>query len=179
MVLRLSEDQWVLVLSPDLGVEAQERVVSALFAKKLGVHAERPLVIMRRDAGFRGPHLTWCPAGCVTDHSDDVRRGTFLADLSHRIGTSAVMTLAVWDARQSAVEAPVLSGQIGVDPYCEDPERAVPHVSLQVFEDEWMECLGPQELDAVTAKVRSHLTVLEDLSERLVEARASYRGVRS
>ncbi|MFD7431173.1 DUF6907 domain-containing protein [Streptomyces sp. NPDC059818] len=179
MVLHLDEDQWVLVLSPGLGVEDQERVVSALFAKELGVDAERPLVIMRRDAGFQGPHLTWCPEGCVTDHADDVRRGTFLADVSHGIGTAAEMTLAVWDAQESTVEAPVLSGQIGVDPYSEDPERAVPHVSLQVFQDEWMECLGPQELGAVITKVRSHLLALEDLGERLVEARASYRRVRS
>lgn len=69
-----------------------------------------------------------------------------------------------------------LRGQIGVDPYSEDPERAVPHVSLQVFQDEWMECLGPQELGAVIKKVRAHLVALEGLGKRLVEALQCYRG---
>lgn len=66
------DGQWVVVLSPNLNIEDQERVVSALFAKELEVDAERPLVIIRRDATFCRPHLTWCPEGCITDHSCDV-----------------------------------------------------------------------------------------------------------
>lgn len=46
------------------------------------------------------------------------------------------MTLMVWDAEQRTVEMPILSGRIGVSPYSKDPGRAVPHVILQVFQDE-------------------------------------------
>lgn len=62
------------------------------------------------------------------------------------------MTFPVWDAEQNTVEVPVLADQICVSPYSENPRRAVPHVSLQVFQDEWMECLEPEELGAVIAK---------------------------
>ncbi len=42
-----------------------------------------------------------------------------------------------------------------------------------------MESLGPEELGAVITKVRSHLDAMEDLRDRLVDARTTYRAVHS
>ncbi|MFF8422125.1 DUF6907 domain-containing protein [Streptomyces sp. NPDC015680] len=69
----------------------------------------------------------------------------------------------------------VLAGRINVDPYSEDPRRNVPHIHLEPFQDEVMECLDPQEFDAVIAQVRAHCERLDEVHTQLVMARAEYR----
>ncbi|MGQ7747044.1 DUF6907 domain-containing protein [Streptomyces sp. WC2508] len=69
----------------------------------------------------------------------------------------------------------VLAGRINVDPYLKDPRRNVPHIHLEPFQDEVMECLDPQEFDAVIAQVRAHCERLDEVHTQLVMARAEYR----
>ncbi|MFD6548501.1 DUF6907 domain-containing protein [Streptomyces sp. NPDC058398] len=178
-VLRLEDGWWVIGLSSDLEEDTCERVLSSLFLREFGIDTERPLVIMQRDSGLWNPFLTWCPQGCDTDHTDDVQRGTALADLRHDIGPSVSTALPIWDARQGTAEVHFLSGQICVDPYSQDARRTVPHVNLEVSMDDWMECLGPDELSGVIAALRAHLDEMEELRDRLVKARAQYRGPNS
>ncbi|MFD0296834.1 DUF6907 domain-containing protein [Streptomyces sp. NPDC127061] len=69
----------------------------------------------------------------------------------------------------------VLACRINVDPYSEDPRRNVPHIHLEPFQDEAMECLDPQEFDAVIAQVRAHCERLDEVHTQLVMARVEYR----
>ncbi|WP_326647184.1 DUF6907 domain-containing protein [Streptomyces sp. NBC_01750] len=124
-----------------LSPETRERVLAWLFAQALDIDSERPLVIQRQE---KGSFATWCPRGCVVDHTRDVTEGAALEDLAHYIGEPAEMTLSIWDAEQGTVDTVVLGGQIAVYPYSQNPERTVPHVNLEVFQDEYMEDPRPE-----------------------------------
>ncbi len=174
-VLHLDDDRWIVGFPAELDGDSRERLLRALFAQELGIEAERPLVITQRDKEAWGPFFTWCPLGCITDHTDDIRRGTALEDLCHDVGPAVSTSLSVWSAEHGTEEVRVLAGQICVQPYAQDARRTLPHVSLEVFQDEWMESLGPDELGQVIADLRAHLDALEDLRDRLVQARAQYR----
>lgn len=126
-VLHIDDGQWVIVLPAELAaVTEHERIVSALFAQELGIASERPLVVLRRDRDFKGPFLTWCPPGCVSDHTRDTREGTMLEDVSHDIGAGANLELPVWDAKKGTVDTPVLSGAIRVKPHSSGAVRRAP-----------------------------------------------------
>jgi hypothetical protein len=81
----------------------------------------------------------------------------------------------VFDADLGSVARPVLASRINVDPYNDKPERRVPHLVLEPFQDEVMECLTPDEFAAVIAQVRAHCDRLEAVHAQLVKARAEYR----
>lgn len=169
--------EWVVGLADELSPETRERVLASLFAHALDIDSERPLVIQRQEKGKpMGSFATWCPRGCILDHTREVTQGAALEDLAHYIGEHAEMTLPIWDAEQGTVDTVVLGGQIAVYPYSQNPERTVPHVNLEVFQDEYMENLGPDELSDVIARVRAHLDVLEELRGRLVQARFAFRA---
>ncbi|MFE9045742.1 DUF6907 domain-containing protein [Streptomyces sp. NPDC007818] len=178
-VLHIGDSQWVISLPSGLATAERERIVSALFARELGVTAERPLVVLRRDRHSKEPFLTWCPQGCVSDHTSAMREGTMLEDISHDIGAGAALELPVWDAKEGTADSRVLSGSIRVEPHSSQASRRVPYVSLEVFMDEWMECLGPGELADVIQTLRAHLDVLDGLCGRLAEARRVYKGAKA
>ncbi|MER5618322.1 hypothetical protein [Streptomyces sp. NPDC002215] len=83
--------------------------------------------------------------------------------------------LDTFDTEHGTLPTPVLAGRINVDPYSEDPRRNVPHIHLEPFQDEVMQCLDPQEFAAVIAQVRAHCERLDELHTQLVMARAGYR----
>ncbi|MEU9624954.1 hypothetical protein [Streptomyces sp. NPDC048155] len=80
----------------------------------------------------------------------------------------------MFNVEDGTAEWPVLAGRINVDPYNEDAKRRVPHVNLNVFKDEVMECLSPDDFAAVIAAVRAHCDGLEKVHAQLVQARAEY-----
>ena len=125
---------------------------------------------LRKIAGG-GQIIEACPSYCTDSHFNDDR--TYLADLSH--GTYfAGVELPVFDAEHGTRLAPVLSGRINIDPYSSDPRRNVPHMDLEPWQDEVMECLDPEEVAAVIAKVRAQCDRLEELHAQLVAARAEH-----
>ncbi|MCX4863484.1 MULTISPECIES: hypothetical protein [unclassified Streptomyces] len=118
-----------------------------------------------------GQIVETCPAWCTDSHrSDD---SGFLDDLSHGARFDGP-ELAVFDAEHGALPMPVLAGRINMDPYSEDPARSVPHIHLEPFQDEVMECLDPEEFAAVIAQVRAHCDRLDEVHAQLVKARAEY-----
>lgn len=113
-----------------------------------------------------------CPSFCTDNHrSDDIGA---LDDLQHGVEFDGP-ELAALDVEDGTTKWPVLAGRINVDPYSEDAKRRVPHVNLRVFADEMMECLSPDELAAVIAKVRTHCDGLEKVHAQLLQASAGYR----
>ncbi|MFF3788346.1 DUF6907 domain-containing protein [Streptomyces sp. NPDC001933] len=85
-----------------------------------------------------------------------------LDDLSHGAHFDGPR-LDIFDAEHGTLPPPVLAGRINVDPYSEDPRRNVPHIHLEPFQDEVMECLDPQEFAAVIAQVRAHCERLDEV----------------
>ncbi|MFJ1699449.1 DUF6907 domain-containing protein [Streptomyces sp. NPDC088252] len=131
------------------------------------------------------PHRTWlrrihsggqvvetCPAWCTDSHRND--DSGFLEDLSHGTRFDGP-GLAVFDAGHGTLSMPVLAGRINVDPYSDDPRRSVPHIHLEPFQDEVMECLTPDEFAEVITQVRAHCDRLDEVHAQLVKARAEYR----
>ncbi|MFI5769615.1 DUF6907 domain-containing protein [Streptomyces sp. NPDC051658] len=119
-----------------------------------------------------GQIVETCPAWCTDSHRSD--GSGFLDDLSHGAHFNGPQ-VAVFDAEHGSLPMPVLAGRINVDPYSSDPRRSVPHIHLEPFQDEVMECLDPDEFAAVIAQVRAHCDRLNKVHAQLVKARAEYR----
>ncbi|MEV4970604.1 DUF6907 domain-containing protein [Streptomyces scopuliridis] len=120
-----------------------------------------------------GQIIEACPAYCTDSHRNDLVGA--LDDLQHGADFEGT-DLEVFDAEDGTCAWPLLSGRISVDPYSEDARRRVPHISLDVFRDEVMEALTPDEFAAVIAQVRAHCDRLEaGVLPELVRARAEYR----
>ncbi|MFE2497129.1 DUF6907 domain-containing protein [Streptomyces scopuliridis] len=120
-----------------------------------------------------GQIVETCAPWCTDSHrNDDVGA---LDDLQHGVEFDGTV-LEVFDTEDGTCAWPLLSGRISVDPYCEDARRRVPHISLDVFKDEMMEALSPEEFAAVIAQVRAHCDRLEaEVLAQLVKVRAEYR----
>lgn len=139
------------------------------------VMPERPVVAepgkvrtwLRRIWGG-GQIVESCPSWCTDRHFGD-ETGP-LVELSHGRDFGGTM-LPVFDIEEGAIEMPVLGARINVDPYSDDPERRLPHVVLQPWEDEFMECLDPDQFAAVIAQVRAHCDRLGEVHAVLVAAR--------
>ncbi|MFD8577365.1 DUF6907 domain-containing protein [Streptomyces virginiae] len=109
-----------------------------------------------------------CPSWCTDGHHND--GDGMLVDLSHGRDYGGTL-LPVFDAKEGTIEMPVLDARISVDPYSDSPERRLPHVVLQPWEDEVMECLDPAAFAAVIAQIRAHCDRLDDVHAALVAAR--------
>ncbi|MGW7330447.1 DUF6907 domain-containing protein [Streptomyces sp. NPDC054840] len=109
-----------------------------------------------------------CPSWCTDRHWND--EDGALVDLSHGRDFGGT-PLAVFDATEGTIEMPVLDARINVDPYSDRPERRLPHVVLQPWEDEVMECLDPDQFAAVIAQMRAHCVELDKVHAALVAAR--------
>lgn len=99
-----------------------------------------------------------CPSTCTDAHLNDDHGA--LDDLQH--GTSLPgVTVDVFDWTDGTIPMPVLSPRIAVDPYTTDLTRSVPHILLEVAQDEFTVPLDPERFAAVLAKIRAHCDQLE------------------
>jgi hypothetical protein len=112
-----------------------------------------------------------CPSWCTDSHATDGRG--CLEDLSHG-SYFAGPELPVFDAEDGTLAVPVFAGRINVDPYSSDPKRNTPHLHLEPFPDEVMECLTPTEFAAVIARVRAHCDRMDEVLAELVRARSEH-----
>ncbi|MER7174600.1 DUF6907 domain-containing protein [Streptomyces mesophilus] len=120
-----------------------------------------------------GQIVETCPAWCTDTHWND--QSGYLVDLCHGDGFQGP-ELSVFDAEDGMVQVPLFTGRINVDPYSSEPARNVPHVHLEPYPDQVMECLTPDEFAAVIAQLRAHCDRLDQVHARLVEARAEWQG---
>jgi hypothetical protein len=118
-----------------------------------------------------GQIIESCPDWCTDSHFNDDSGN--LDDLCHGDYFDGPQ-LAVFDAEQGKLPMPILAGRINVDPYSSDPRRNTPHIHLEPFQDEVMECLTPDEFAAVIAQVRAHCDRLDEVHAQLVRIRAEH-----
>ncbi|MFD5784755.1 DUF6907 domain-containing protein [Streptomyces sp. NPDC126933] len=76
-----------------------------------------------------------CPPHCADNHSNE-QPGS-LADLTHGFYFDGP-ELPVFDAKQGAVLVPILGGRIQISPYSTDRKRQMPHLVLELLQDEVM-----------------------------------------
>jgi hypothetical protein len=119
-----------------------------------------------------GQIVETCPTWCTDSHQNDGHG--HLDDLAHGAAFDGTK-LRVFDAEHGALPMPVLAGRINVDPYSSDARRNVPHIHLEPFQDEVMECLTPDQFAAVIAQIRAHCDWLDEVHAQLLQARAEYR----
>jgi hypothetical protein len=136
----------------------------------------RPRTWLRRIIGG-GQIVETCPSWCTASHVDDDHG--MLTELLH-VGpeiATPVEVFAGWsDGAPVTAPMPLLSARVQIAPYSDNPRRNVPHVELEVWQDQSMEGVTPEELAAVIARVRAHCDRLEQVHAQLVEALAEHPG---
>lgn len=118
-----------------------------------------------------GQRVETCPEWCTDSHRNDT--SGHLDDLQHGAHFDGPM-LPVFDAGLGTVPMPILAGRLSVDPYSSDPRRNRPHVHLEPYADEVMECLTPDELAAIIGQLRAHCDRLDEVHAQLVKVQAGY-----
>lgn len=118
--------------------------------------AGSPTWVRRIEGG--GQIVETCPPVCTDGHLNDDHGA--LDDLQHGASLPGV-EVDVFDWTDGTTPMPILSPRIAVDPYSTNPTRNVPHVLLELFQDEFTVPLGPEQFAAVIAKVRAHCDQLE------------------
>ncbi|GGJ87032.1 hypothetical protein GCM10011583_18300 [Streptomyces camponoticapitis] len=118
-----------------------------------------------------GQIIEACPSYCTDHHRNDTDGA--LDDLQHGAYFDGT-PMPVFHPDLGAVAMPVLAGRLNVDPYSEDPNRRLPHVTLEPWQDEVMETLNPDQFAQVIAQVRAQCDRLDEVHAQLVAARAKY-----
>lgn len=105
-----------------------------------------------------GQIVETCPPVCTDTHINDDHGA--LDDLQHGSSLPGI-EVAVSDWQGGTVPVSILAPRIAVDPYNEDPTRQVPHILLEVAEDQFTIPLDSDQFAAVIAQVRAHCDQLE------------------
>lgn len=130
-----------------------------------------PRTWVRRITGG-GQIIETCPTWCTANHVNG--RESHLDDLTHT-GLDVEMQTMLHKAGTDGPDCwPILMATIAADPYSENPARRMPHVVLQPSLDDVIENVGPEQLTAFVRDVRAHCDRLDQVVERLVQARAEY-----
>ncbi|MGQ4513648.1 DUF6907 domain-containing protein [Streptomyces sp. DW26H14] len=115
-----------------------------------------------------------CPSWCTDSHVNDDRGA--LDDLQHGASLPGV-DIPVSDWQGGTVPMPLLAPRIAVDPYSTDPARRVPHVLLEVWQDEYLPPMDAAGTVAVIAAMRAHLDRLERVALGQLAAARAEAGV--
>ena len=69
----------------------------------------------------------------------------------------------------------ILGGSIDCHPYAQDPAPRIPVVNLQIIDDHWIHNLDPDQLAAITAKLRAQADYLDhEIRPALTAARTDW-----
>lgn len=114
--------------------------------------------------------------GCVADHSVEMRTPTHPEDIWCQADSDSV-TLPV---NESGVpeNVRVLSSTLNVMPFSTTIAHRLPHVSIEVMQDAWIEGLDPDGLATVIGTLEERVEQLRRAHAELVVARAEYRASR-
>lgn len=146
----------------------------------MSVASETPVATFQRRTWLRrittgGQIIESCPSWCTDSHAND-HTDTSLDDLQH--GTSLPgLDVQVSDYAGSTVPMPLLAPRIAVEPYSDDPARRVPHVMLEVWQDEYLPPMDAASAVAVIDAAQAHLGLVKRLIVRQLEAAQAEAGV--
>ncbi|UPT41805.1 MULTISPECIES: hypothetical protein [Streptomyces] len=120
------------------------------------------------------PMTVTCMTGCSLDHRGDIATPTFASDIWCQTDRSDV-TLPINESGK-VEEYRVLGITLNVRPWDEKLSQRLPHASVEVIDDCWIEDLDPDALALVIATLESRLDVLRDSHTQLVKLRAEYEA---
>lgn len=163
------------VLAKAAALHRQADQVAAL-AQKFAYATGAPRTWSTTDRDTGQPLNVTCMVGCNITHEPDL----------HAPGPAAEILCASYDQENTAelpvgcgaddTPGPVLSTQIQVQPFHPDPARRLPHASVQVMEDHYIEDLAPDDLAAVIDHFEQRVAAMRVRHTELVRTRAEYLG---
>lgn len=116
---------------------------------------------------------TTCPEWCDLDHENDRETPTHPHDIWHQtFSDSAYLPVSTG---HTAEDARVLTWSLNVRPFDTDMNLRLPHVSVEVMEDEWIEGLGPDAFEAVIDTLEQRVKAMRAAHAELLRVRAEYR----
>lgn len=114
-----------------------------------------------------------CPTWCEADHSSDMETPTHPDDIWCQAHSQSA-TLPINDTG-TPEETYVLSSTLNVRPFDRNLNARMPHVSVEVMQDAWIEDLDPDAFAHVIATLQSQVDGLRRAHAELVQARAEHR----
>ncbi|MFI7234474.1 DUF6907 domain-containing protein [Streptomyces cyaneofuscatus] len=120
------------------------------------------------------PMTFTCMTGCDIDHHSDVATPYFPEDIWCQTPRTDV-TLPI-NENGKPEEYKVLGITLNVRPWDAKLSQRLPHASVEVIDDCWIEDLDPDALAIVIATLESRLQVLRDSHTQLVKLRAEFEA---
>lgn len=120
-------------------------------------------------------HVT-CPSWCTSDHSTDMETPTHPDDIWCQ-AHGRTTTLPIND-NGTPEETCVLSSTLNVRPFDRNLNARMPHVSVEVMQDAWIEDLDPDAFEHVINTLQSQVDALRRAHTELIRAREEYRAGR-
>ncbi|MFF3338009.1 DUF6907 domain-containing protein [Streptomyces flavidovirens] len=115
-----------------------------------------------------------CLRGCELDHSHDIATPTDPDDIWCQTFRTNV-TLPI-NENGAPEEFRVLSITTNVLPFSHTLAYRMPHVSIEMIDDHWIEGLDPDGLETVINTLAERLDTMREAHAELIRARAEYRG---
>ncbi|MFE0088790.1 DUF6907 domain-containing protein [Streptomyces sp. NPDC059016] len=116
---------------------------------------------------------TTCPEWCDADHENDRETPTHPHDIWHqRYSDSAFLPVSVG---RTAEDARILSWSLNVRPFDANMGLRLPHVSVELMEDEWIEGLDPDAFEAVIDTLEARVQAMRQAHAELLRVRAEHR----
>ncbi|MFD5724689.1 DUF6907 domain-containing protein [Streptomyces sp. NPDC058368] len=130
----------------------------------------KTVTFTHRDTGQ--PMTFACMPGCIFDHCYDASTPTHPSDIWCQTERTDV-TLPI-NENGTPEEFRVLGITLNVRPWDAKVSQRLPHASIEVIDDCWIEDLDPDALAHVIATLASRLDVLKDAHAQLIELRTGY-----
>lgn len=132
----------------------------------------RTRTFINRDTGL--PMSFTCLPGCVFDHGRDTGTPTNPDDIWCQTASTDV-TLPI-NENGTPEEFRVLGITLNVRPWDAKISQRLPHASIEVIDDVWIEDLDPEALAMVITTLAGRLDVLKAAHTQLVELRSGYEA---
>ncbi|MFJ8871063.1 DUF6907 domain-containing protein [Streptomyces sp. NPDC102473] len=117
-----------------------------------------------------------CMAGCTADHSLEMRIPTHPDDIWCQ-AVSENVTLPVNESG-TPENVRVLGSTLNVMPFSKTIAYRLPHVSIEIMQDAWIEDLDPDGLATVIGTLEERVEQLRRAHAELVRVRADYMATR-
>jgi hypothetical protein len=154
----------------------QERLILAYEATATAPAGEPRRWTIAGD-GTGKPLTVTCMSGCNSLHMEDVAGTAKATDVSCvQYDTANTTELAIGCGSQHPGDWATLSVEIHSDPVHPDQARRIPHASIEVTEDHYIEDLDPDGLVVVIDKLDQRVAAMRVRHAELIRIRDEYLG---
>lgn len=119
---------------------------------------------------------TTCPDWCDADHENDRETPSHPHDIWHQADSNS--TLLPVSRGHTREEVRVLSWSLRVRPFDTDLNLRLPHASVEIMEDEWVEDLDPDAFENVIDTLEERVKAMRRAHAELLRVRAEYKAGR-